>query len=152
MLCRIYTNLNGSCVCLCLYRTPSYLLLSIQCVSLPLLTSAFKPVKYFLTACSKTPFEERVNTVLSWLDQPSGKRYHKFTFPIPIPVEWNGNKFVHHCSFVNEPCNCCYFRPQFLAMYFNQPDYAGHRDGPNSSQVAVVKHHILCVYHPTDHF
>ena len=52
------------------------------------------------------------------------------------PFQWNGNRLMHHCHFVD--VQFCYCRPQFLAMYFNQPDNAGHRYGPDSEEVGIL--------------
>ncbi|XP_060581540.1 uncharacterized protein LOC132738125 isoform X2 [Ruditapes philippinarum] len=47
----------------------------------------------------KIPYEDRVDTVLDWIDLPDGER------------------------------------PDFITLYFDEPDHVGHGSGPNSEQV-----------------
>jgi len=56
------------------------------------------------------PFEARVDTVLSWLDLPPQARQ------ISDPEKDNGR------------------RPNFITLYFHEPDYTAHRHGPDAEQ------------------
>lgn len=56
------------------------------------------------------PFEARVDTVLSWLDLPPQGRQ------ISDPEKDNGR------------------RPNFITLYFHEPDYTAHRHGPDAEQ------------------
>ena len=51
-------------------------------------------------ACRTVPFEERIITVLSWLDAPSDERY-KHDVNVSIPHSKNGNgdlNYIYMCD------------------------------------------------------
>jgi len=36
-------------------------------------------------------------------------------------------------------------RPDFITLYFDQPDHAGHNSGPESDEVDTLQIYLLCL-------
>lgn len=70
------------------------------------------------------PFEDRVSTLFQWLSLPEEQRSVGF-----ITATGVCRAPGRHGS-----CCCC-FRPDFYALYLDEPDSSGHRYGPASSEV-----------------
>lgn len=47
--------------------------------------------------------------------------------------------YVHICTWCFTHC-----RPQFMTLYFNEPDHSGHEAGPDSALVSVVP--LKCIH------
>ena len=89
---------------------------------------------------SSTSYEERVNTVLSWLDKPNATRY------IPNPH----STFQHQnetWTTISSPIIPFLPRPQFMAAYFDEPDHSGHQGGPFSDLVNTARLYDLWYFY-----
>eukprot|EP00064_Thunnus_orientalis_P009268 superscaffoldBa00001164_g9291 len=92
----------------------------------------FNPKWYQGEPHRKIAFEQRVETVFEWLSLPQGERYHVLFVIITTTLLRVPSK--KHLS-ITLNCGFCDFRPDFITLYLDEPDSAGHRYGPASKQV-----------------
>ena len=75
-------------------------------------------------------------TVFEWLSLPQKERYYMIFIIITkdIAASTLQEKLEHHSCFSD-------FRPDFITLYMDQPDSAGHRYGPESDEVSNSLQH-----------
>lgn len=93
--------------------------------------------------CSKVPFEERVFTVLKWLQLPDDERSVG-----AVKAVCSGSGYFHGISaLINLLSFVCFDtndlfppRPDFFTLYLEEPDKSGHSYGPVSGGVSSSDH------------
>jgi len=85
-------------------------------------------LKQSLSFASKVPFEERVFTVLKWLQLPDNERLVSPFHDIKLELLFNQN-------IINNNMNYLSLRPDFYTLYLEEPDKSGHSFGPVSGGV-----------------